>query len=124
MVSSDRVRKVMAGIAPTARGDAALYTAAAVAGNYGEVLGRARAVLESGRGVILDATFSSLRRRQEAAELARSTGAALVFVETRCADPRDPRGTARGAARAAVDLRRDGRRAREAARAPRADRPR
>ena len=86
VISSDRVRKAAAGIAPTARGDAGLYTPEAVERNYREMLRRARAVLESGRGAILDATFSSRRRREEAAALARATGAALVFIETRCAD--------------------------------------
>ena len=86
VVSSDRVRKAIARIAPTARGDAALYTAAAVEKNYTEVLRRAQAVLASGRGAILDATFSTRGRREEAAALARATGAALVFIETRCTD--------------------------------------
>jgi uncharacterized protein len=86
VISSDRVRKATAGLAPTARGDAGLYTAEAVERNYREVLRRARAVLESGRGAVLDATFSSRRRRDEAAELAEATGATHVFIETRCGD--------------------------------------
>ena len=86
VVSSDRVRKAIAGLAPTARGDAGLYTAEAVERNYAEVLRRARAVLESGRGAVLDATFSTRGRREKAAALARATGATLVFIETRCAD--------------------------------------
>jgi len=86
VASSDRVRKAVAGLPPTARGDASLYTPAAVERNYGEVLRRAQAVLASGRGAILDATFSTRGRREQAAELARATGAALVFIETRCAD--------------------------------------
>ena len=51
-----------------------------------EVLSRARRVLESGRGVILDATFLERRRREAAAELARDAGARFVFLEARCAD--------------------------------------
>jgi predicted kinase len=88
VVSSDRVRKAAAGLAPTARGDPGLYTSDAVERNYGEVLKRARAVLASGRGAILDGTFSTRRRREQAAALAGAAGAALVFIETRCADRR------------------------------------
>jgi aminoglycoside phosphotransferase family enzyme/predicted kinase len=86
VVSSDRTRKAMAGIAPTERGAARLYTPEAVERNYGEVLGRAKLVLASGRGVILDATFSARRWRQAAADLARDAGARFVHVEAHCAD--------------------------------------
>jgi aminoglycoside phosphotransferase family enzyme/predicted kinase len=88
VISSDRVRKAAAGIAPTARGDAALYTVEAVERNYGEVLRRAQSVLQSGRGVILDATFATRGRREAAAELARAAGARLLLIEARCADRR------------------------------------
>ena len=88
VISSDRVRKAMAGIPATVRGDAGLYTAEAVERNYGEVLRRAQYVLQSGRGAILDATFSTRRRRQAALDLARATGARLLLIEARCADRR------------------------------------
>ena len=45
VVSSDRTRKAIAGLAATARGGADLYTDAAVERTYGEVLRRAGAVL-------------------------------------------------------------------------------
>ena len=64
VVSSDRTRKAMAGLAPTARGGAELYTPEAVDRNYREVLRRGGEVLASRRGVILDATFSTRRWRQ------------------------------------------------------------
>jgi aminoglycoside phosphotransferase family enzyme/predicted kinase len=86
VISSDRTRKAVAGLAATARGDARLYAPEAVDRNYREVLSRARRVLESGRGVILDATFLERRRRAAAAELARSAGARFAFLEARCAD--------------------------------------
>jgi len=87
VVSSDRVRKAIAGIAPTARGDRELYTAEAIEQNYREVLRRARLVLESGRGVILDATFALRRWRRAAADLALAVGARFAHIETRCSDP-------------------------------------
>jgi aminoglycoside phosphotransferase family enzyme/predicted kinase len=86
VVSSDRTRKAVAGLAATERGDAGLYTPAAVDRNYKEMLERARLVLQSGRGVILDATFSARRWREAASELARAAGARHVLLETRCAD--------------------------------------
>ena len=76
----------MAGLAATARGDARLYAPEAVDRNYLEVLNRARRVVESGRGVILDATFLERRRRAAAAELARRAGARFAFIEPSCAD--------------------------------------
>jgi aminoglycoside phosphotransferase family enzyme/predicted kinase len=86
VISSDRVRKAIAGIAPTARGGAALYAADAVEQNYRELLQRARLVLESGRGVVLDATFSARRWRVAAANLAGAAGADFAQIETCCGD--------------------------------------
>jgi aminoglycoside phosphotransferase family enzyme/predicted kinase len=86
VVSSDRTRKALAGLAATERGDRHLYTPEAIDRTYGEVIDRARRVLESGRGVILDATFLERRRRAAAAELARRAGARFAFLEACCAD--------------------------------------
>jgi uncharacterized protein len=86
VVSSDRTRKATAGLAATAPGDPSLYTPESLARNYREVLARAEEVLASGRGVILDATFSSRRWRQESAALAQRRGARFVLIEVRCPD--------------------------------------
>jgi uncharacterized protein len=86
VVSSDRTRKALAGLAPTERGGADLYTAAEIDRNYREVLRRGGEVLAARRGVILDATFSAHRWRGAAADLARAAGARFVLVEARCAD--------------------------------------
>jgi aminoglycoside phosphotransferase family enzyme/predicted kinase len=86
VVGSDRTRKELAGLAPTARGGPALYAPENVARAYEEVLRRAGVVLEARRGVILDATFSAPRWRQAAADLARRVGAGFIQVEARCAD--------------------------------------
>jgi uncharacterized protein len=86
VVSSDRTRKSLAGLAPTTRGDATLYTPENVERVYGELLGRASDVIAGARGVILDATFSARRWRKAAAALAESAGAVFVFVEATCPD--------------------------------------
>jgi predicted kinase len=86
VISSDRTRKAAAGIGATESGDERLYTTEAIARNYAAVLKRAGLVLESGRGLILDATFLERRWREEGAELARRAGATFVFLEACCAD--------------------------------------
>jgi aminoglycoside phosphotransferase family enzyme/predicted kinase len=86
VVGSDRTRKALAGIAPTTRGDAGLYTPEMSERTYAEMFRRAGVVLGSGRGVVLDATFSSPRGRCAAAELAQAAGARFAFVEARCDD--------------------------------------
>ena len=58
----------------------------AIERNYREILRRARAVLDSGRGVILDATFATRGWREAAAELARGAGARFTHLETCCTD--------------------------------------
>jgi aminoglycoside phosphotransferase family enzyme/predicted kinase len=86
VVGSDRTRKALAGIAPTTRGGAGLYTPEMSERTYAEMFRRAGFVLRSGRTVVLDATFSSPRGRRAAAELAGAAGARFAFVEARCAD--------------------------------------
>ncbi len=106
VVSSDRTRKVLAGLAPTAPGDAHLYAPDARDNIYDEILRRAGAVLTSGRGVIVDATFSTRAWRARAAAAAQAAGARFLLIETqvprrRCA------GAAGGAAYPTVGVRRD-----------------
>ena len=86
VVSSDRVRKALAGLAPTDRGSAALYEPAAVDRVYSQLMADAATVVDSGRSVILDATFSTGRWRDAAAQVARDRGARFALVEARCAD--------------------------------------
>ncbi len=81
VVSSDRTRKVLAGIAPTDHGDARLYAPDARDGVYDEILRRAAAVLGSGRGVIVDATFATRLWRARAAAAAEAAGARFVLIE-------------------------------------------
>jgi uncharacterized protein len=83
VVSSDRTRKALAGLAPTAPGDARLYAPTARDRIYDEILRRAGAVLTAGRGVVVDATFSTRLWRARAAALAEAAGARLVLLEAR-----------------------------------------
>ncbi len=85
VVASDRVRKRTAGLAPRERGEQALYTDAARRRVYEELLVRARAVVTSGRPVLLDATWARRVERAEAAALARELGAEFRVIEATCA---------------------------------------
>ncbi len=84
VASSDRTRKVLAGLPPTTRAGAAAYTLEARDRTYEEIIRRAGQVLEAGRGVILDATFSNSRWRRRAAEAARAANATFVWLEACC----------------------------------------
>jgi aminoglycoside phosphotransferase family enzyme/predicted kinase len=89
VVSSDRVRKRLAGLAPTARPaggrDEGLYAPQARERVYEALLARAAPLLASGRGAILDATWSRRADREKARALARAHAARCVFLETTCA---------------------------------------
>jgi aminoglycoside phosphotransferase family enzyme/predicted kinase len=91
VVSSDRVRKREAGLAPTERAAAApdrgIYTPEWTDRVYAGLVARAAPVVASGRVAILDATFASRARRRRAREAAAALGAPLRFLETRCAAP-------------------------------------
>jgi predicted kinase len=86
VVESDRTRKWLAGVAPTDRAPAAAYDPDASRRTFDEVFRRAEAVLDSGRGVILDATFRVADLRRRARELAARHGCRFLFLETTCDD--------------------------------------
>lgn len=86
VISSDRLRKATAGIAPTARADAHLYGREHRDRIYTEIARRAGDVLDSGRGVILDATFAEHRWRELAATVAAAHNAGFAFIEAACPD--------------------------------------
>lgn len=81
IIATDRVRKR---IARPGSGES-LYTPERIDAAYTAMLERAAPVLESGRPVVLDATFARQRHREAARALARRHGAPFRFVETRCA---------------------------------------
>jgi uncharacterized protein len=86
VVSSDRVRKALAGIRPTERAVQEAYSAVFSARTFDELFRRAAGVLASGRGVVLDATFRERALRLRARDLARQHGRPFLFVETVCDD--------------------------------------
>jgi predicted kinase len=85
VVSSDRVRKRLAGLEPAERGSASLYDREARARVYRALLDRARGVLRSGRTVWLDATWARRADRAAAGALAGEEGAAFCVLEATCA---------------------------------------
>ncbi|HSR84905.1 MAG TPA: AAA family ATPase [Streptosporangiaceae bacterium] len=87
VLSSDRIRKELAGLPVDADGRSAfgtgIYTSEWTARTYDELLHRAGELLARGESAVLDASWSSAELRSAAAELARATHAHLV--ELRCA---------------------------------------
>ncbi|MER6330492.1 AAA family ATPase [Streptomyces sp. NPDC001034] len=84
LLSSDRVRKELAGI-PAEQSAAAgygegLYTPEWTARTYAALLDRAAALLASGESVVLDATWSDGTQRDAAVRMAERAGADLVAL--------------------------------------------
>jgi uncharacterized protein len=84
VVSSDRIRKALAGVRATERAPEGAYSAAFSARTFDELFRRAAIVLDSGRGVVLDATFRERALRLRARDLARRHGRRFLFAETVC----------------------------------------
>ncbi|HEY7939525.1 MAG TPA: AAA family ATPase, partial [Acidimicrobiales bacterium] len=84
VVSSDRVRKELAGLTATSRtGDAfgeGLYDPASTAATYDALLARAATALGRGDTVVLDASWGSAGNRAAAAALAEATSSELHQV--------------------------------------------
>lgn len=90
VISSDRVRKELAGVEPHSRqvtgfGEG-LYRPAMTDRTYAEVLRRARDHLAAGRSVVLDASWTQPMHRERAALVASGTHSDLV--ELACRAPR------------------------------------
>jgi predicted kinase len=89
VVSSDRIRKELAGVPLYVRGGAPerrrLYAKAMSDKTYAALARHAAEHVRSQRGVILDATFASRRRRERLRQVLERAGAAYCFVETRAA---------------------------------------
>ncbi len=85
VLGSDWTRKWLAGVPPTQSLATAPWTAAyhpdATARVYAELFRRARILLESGRSVILDATFPTQAMRRAARSLAQSVGVPFRLLE-------------------------------------------
>ncbi|HEX9034914.1 MAG TPA: AAA family ATPase [Streptosporangiaceae bacterium] len=89
VLSSDRVRKELAGLAPDEHSPApygaGIYAADWTERTYAELLHRAAELLSVGESVIIDATWGSAGRRAAAAAVAERTSADLV--QLRCTAP-------------------------------------
>jgi uncharacterized protein len=83
---SDAVRKQLAGMAPTDRpaDPDVLYSPEMSDRTYRRLLDEARRLLAGGRPAVVDAMFSTPRRREQFARLARAAGARLIAVHVRC----------------------------------------
>jgi predicted kinase len=83
--SSDRVRKELAGVPPHSRGSAAerrrLYSDVMTDRTYAALARQATGEVRRHRGVILDATFASRRRRDALRHALKRVGAGYCFVE-------------------------------------------
>ncbi|MEV0777439.1 AAA family ATPase [Streptomyces sp. NPDC050428] len=89
LLSSDRLRKELAGLPPErpapAEYEKGVYTPTWTRRTYDELVGRASALLSAGESVVLDATWNVREYRNAAAEAARRHGADLVSL--RCEVP-------------------------------------
>jgi predicted kinase len=89
VLSSDRIRKELAGITPEESAAApygtGIYDGATTGRTYAELLKRAEALLAQGESVILDASWTASAHREAAAALAEHTYADLVTL--RCSVP-------------------------------------
>ena len=89
LLSSDRIRKELAGIASDqhapAEYEAGLYTRSWTDRTYADMISRAFGLLALGESVVLDATWTSSRHRQAAAAVADRVSADLV--QLRCCSP-------------------------------------
>ncbi len=86
-VSSDAVRKALAGVPPRSHGhDAALYTAGMTERTYEEVRRRAAAHLAAGRAVVVDATHGRAEDREAARTVARAAGVPSLLVALNLSD--------------------------------------
>jgi predicted kinase len=87
VLGSDRTRKALLGVgADSPIHDEpwrAAYSDERTDQVYAELLRRAEIVLDSGRSVIVDASFRTRSMRQEVRQLSRALGAAFTFVECR-----------------------------------------
>ncbi|MBI4506344.1 MAG: AAA family ATPase [Chloroflexi bacterium] len=89
-LSSDVIRKELAGLRPTDRQDvpfgAGIYSAAATQHTYAALRRRAARWLRAGRSVVLDATFGQRAERAGLRRLAARAGARLVVLHCQADD--------------------------------------
>lgn len=85
VISSDIVRKQLAGVPPTERHfegmESGIYSADFSRRTYDRLFSGARDILKQGDSVILDATFLKAEDRRQARQLTTETGADFVILE-------------------------------------------
>ena len=90
LLRSDAIRKQLHGIDPhTERSEKfgeGIYSKQSSESTYRQMFGLARKELQSGRTVILDATFSTSKQRKEALRTAQETGSRFIMVECLASD--------------------------------------
>ncbi|MEE9278616.1 MAG: AAA family ATPase [Myxococcota bacterium] len=86
VISSDRVRKRLSGLAPSDRSGAGegIYTPERTDRVYRGLLERAQPVIASGRVAVLDATYARAAERESARAFAHARALPFRIVETRC----------------------------------------
>lgn len=88
VIQTDRVRKTLAGVAPTTRAPEAfgqgIYAADFSTCTYAEMRRQAAAYLSAGESVILDGSYKRAGERELVRLLSREHGAAVVFVYCEC----------------------------------------
>ena len=102
VLSSDRIRKALHGVAPVDRLDADAYRPEVSQRVYATLRERAAAILATGHSVVVDAVFDRQAERERVEEVARRAGVAfqgvwleapatvlLERVTARCGDPSD-----------------------------------
>ena len=86
--NSDRVRKELAGISPTAGQrqamDSGIYSREFSRKTYGALLNKAEISLQRGDALILDASYQYARDRRELRNLARTLNSRVYFILCQC----------------------------------------
>lgn len=90
VISSDEVRKEIMGVEPTERRyegfDKGIYSKDITDITYREVLTRGRRTIESGKTVILDASFSKRELREHVIQEAEALGVPFYFIQTKASE--------------------------------------
>ncbi len=91
VISSDRTRKHLSGRSPTesmlSEAWSGAYSEASTESVYAELIRRAAVVVDSGRPVVIDASFRTRAMRQSIREVAADHGVPFSFIE--CVSPRE-----------------------------------
>jgi predicted kinase len=85
-LASDRIRKELAEVPPTARLGQGYYSPEWNARTYAELRKRAAYILQHQEHVILDATFSSVAERETTAAFATERGVEIWVLECSCSE--------------------------------------